>query len=82
MEIVLLGLFIVIMIVVSLLKNRLPERIRTATSLIASAALLVWFWGFMDGPIRWKILVSVVVAVSLLMLLLMKKKPAADNPAE
>ena len=62
MEIVLVVLFIAIMVIVNMLKNRLPDSIKTATSLIASVALLVWFWGFMDGPVRWKILVSVVVA--------------------
>ena len=82
MEIVLVVLVIAIMVIVNLVKNRLPESIRTATSLIASVALLVWFWGFEDGPVRWKILVSVLVAVSLLMLLLKGRIPSGDKPAE
>ena len=82
MEIVLVVLFITTMVVVTILKNRLTDGTKALISVIAGIALLVWFWGFEDGPIRWKILVSVVVAVSMLMLLLMKKKPAADNPAE
>jgi hypothetical protein len=82
MEIVLVILFIAIMVIVNMLKNRLPDGIKTATSLIASVALLVWFWGFMDGPVRWKILVSVIVAVSLLMLLLKGRISSVDKPAE
>ncbi len=82
MEVVLVVLFVAIMVIVNLLKNRLPESIRTATSLVASVALLVWFWGFMDGPVRWKILVLAVVAVSLLTLFIRNRKPAGGNPAE
>lgn len=82
MEIVLVVLFIAIMVIVNMLKNRLPDSIKTATSLIASVALLVWFWGFMDGPVRWKILVSVVVAVSLLTLFIKSRKSAGGNSAE
>lgn len=82
MEIVLVVLFISIMVIVNMLKNRLPDSIKTATSLIASVALLVWFWGFMDGPVRWKILVSVVVGVSLLTLFIKSRKSAGGNSAE
>lgn len=61
MEIILVILFVAIMVGVSLLKARIPRPILVPLSLFIGAAMLIWFWVFMDGELHWKILVSVVV---------------------
>jgi hypothetical protein len=61
MEIMLVILFVLIMVGVYYLKTRLPTRILFPLSLIIGIAMLIWFWGFWEGEIPGRILVTVLV---------------------
>jgi len=61
MEILLVVLFVVIMAGVYYLKTRLPTRILLPLSLLIGIAMLIWFWGFWEGEIPGRVLITVLV---------------------
>jgi len=60
MEIILVGLFVLIMVGVYYLKTRLPTKILFPLSLFIGIAMLIWFWVFWEGEIPARILITVL----------------------
>jgi hypothetical protein len=61
MEILLVVLFVLVMVGVYYLKTRMPSKILLPFSLLVGIAMLAWFWGFWEGEIPGRILVTVLV---------------------
>lgn len=78
MELLLILIFILMIGTFLFFKSKLDARFELIISSIAGSFLLVWFWIAADS-IHWKIIVTVVVASSLIKLLRKCLKPRNNN---
>jgi len=61
MEIILVIVAVGIMVSVSFLKPRLPRRILVPLSLFIGLAMLICLWGFREGQLPARVLITVLV---------------------